>query len=266
MTAFSPAFSAAFRPGVGRHGAASVSYTAEATTLFAAMSSQPDATRKGHIDTLIAALKTAGVWTKMDVFYVLAAHDSQASKLNWVSPSTFTASEVATVTFETDRGWTGDGVGGYLDSGFNPTTASSPKFVQNSAHLGGWSRTAGTIAGNDVGNTNAFVNYQSGASSGSYRVNQTIGSNTSGTSGQGHTIANRSTAGATQAYRNGASIGTGSQGSTTPTNATLKIGTAGFGTFPVRQHAAYHHGSSLSAGEVSDFYTALAAYMTAVGA
>ena len=35
-------------------------YSVEAQTLFAAMTSEPDSTRKRHINTLIAALKTGG--------------------------------------------------------------------------------------------------------------------------------------------------------------------------------------------------------------
>jgi hypothetical protein len=60
---------------------------AEATALIARMTIAPNARRKRAIDTLIGALKTAGVWTKLDTFYVMAAHDAASARLNWISTS-----------------------------------------------------------------------------------------------------------------------------------------------------------------------------------
>jgi hypothetical protein len=40
------------------------------------------ACRNAVIDTFIKALVSGGVWDKLDVLYVFAAHDSQAALLN----------------------------------------------------------------------------------------------------------------------------------------------------------------------------------------
>ena len=126
-----------------------VSYEAEALTYFAAMSVAPDDTRKGHLNTLIASLKTAGVWAKLDGLYIMAAHDAQAARVNAVNPASV-ATANGTITFTTDRGYAGNGTTGYLNTGFNPTTAPSPKYARNSAHMGAWSRTA-VNAGVEIG-------------------------------------------------------------------------------------------------------------------
>ena len=63
------------------------------------MSVQPTNARKALIDALITSLKSAGVWAKLDVLWIPAAHDSQAGRLNWKSPGTFTLAEVSSPTF-----------------------------------------------------------------------------------------------------------------------------------------------------------------------
>src|SRR5262245_5597796 len=56
---------------------------AETTALLAAMTVQPNAARQTLINDLIYGLKNAGLWIKIDFFYVLAAHDSQAARIGW---------------------------------------------------------------------------------------------------------------------------------------------------------------------------------------
>ncbi|MFG1397189.1 hypothetical protein [Roseixanthobacter pseudopolyaromaticivorans] len=65
----------------------------ETTSLLARMSVQPAAGRRTQIDTLVKSLLAAGIWTKLDALYLLAAHDAQAARLNlvpWSGPVTNT--------------------------------------------------------------------------------------------------------------------------------------------------------------------------------
>lgn len=102
-------------------------YEPEALALFARMTTPPDARRKGLINTLIAGLKHAGVWSRLDAFYMLAAHTAQAACLNWVADA-YNLTPVNNPAFEVDRGYTGNGLNAYLDTGFNPVT-SGGKFA-----------------------------------------------------------------------------------------------------------------------------------------
>lgn len=101
--------------------------------LIARMSVQPDAARTTLINNLIVGLKNASLWDKLDVFYMMAAHDAQAGRLNWKSGS-YTLSAVSSPLFTTDRGYTTDGASSYLDTGYTPSTG--PMFQQNSGSVG----------------------------------------------------------------------------------------------------------------------------------
>src|SRR5262252_6152224 len=68
---------------------AASAYDSASLAIFAAFSTPPDTTRKGVIDTCVRALKSAGVWTKLDVLYLFAAADSQAARVNWKNPGTY---------------------------------------------------------------------------------------------------------------------------------------------------------------------------------
>lgn len=245
-------------------------YTPEATAYFAAMSVQPDATRKGQLNTLIAALKAGGVWSKLDWLTIHAAHDEQAARVNMVAPGEVAAVGVAP-TFTTDRGHTGNGTTQYLSTGWNPTVGTH-QFVQDNAHLGVWNGL--DIAGGfDLGATNARL----GASTTtlSWRANQASNATSATTAGGiGHSMWCRTGASAADLYRNAVAVGSTAIASAAPANAELLLlannssttGTITPASFCTRRIQAAHWGSQLTAGEVTALYNALATYMTAVGA
>jgi hypothetical protein len=115
----------------------SAAYSPEATALFAAMTVQPDATRKGVIDTFIETMIADGVWAKIDALWVPRAHDAQAGRLNWKSPSNFALTAVNSPTFTTDRGYEGNASSMYLNTGWNPAT-NGVNYTQNSMSAGGY--------------------------------------------------------------------------------------------------------------------------------
>src|ERR1043165_5111939 len=94
--------------GRDRQSSSGPSYRADAQALFAQMTSSPDATRKGLINTFFGSLssssdilsKPAGLW----VFTTGNQHDSL---INWASPSGTAATVVGTPTFSADHGWAG---------------------------------------------------------------------------------------------------------------------------------------------------------------
>lgn len=107
------------------------------------------------IDDTIRQLKAAGVWGKLDCFYMLAAAASDQALLNWKGTS-FSCTVGGTITFTADRGYAGNGTDGRLDTGFNPTTAPTPFYGLNSASIGVYSRT-NTNAQPAMGNENSFI-------------------------------------------------------------------------------------------------------------
>lgn len=247
-----------------------------AVAYFAAMSAQPDNTRKTLINTLIVNLKSGGVWAKLDWLSLVASHDAQAARLNAVNPAQI-MTVVSTPTFTTDRGYTGDGVGTYLNTSWNPTTAPSPKLIQDSAHIGGWMGTdvASTSQADFGGLNNRLNTHYDGtrfraACNGADTLVAPGGTPTS----IGHWTTNRSVAANFQTYKNGAAYSSLPVVSAAPANGpflALAVNNASTGLvtpgqYSTRRLQALHWGGSLSVGEVTSFYTNLAAYMSAIGA
>lgn len=261
--------------------AASYSYAnAEAATLVAAMSSAPNDTRKGVIDTCIGAIKTAGVWTKLDCLWIRAAHDSQAALLDWKRLSDSTA--VNSPTFTTDRGFTGDGSTSYINTNFTPSM-DGVNYTQNSACFGAYLN-AGTDTVDSTVNSFGFS-----ASSGARQArvepwrSATPGSGVRGrindatattvgtiTTRFGLTAVNRSSSTAVQVYRNGASIGTSSVVSAVlGAIDAYELGynnNGALGGANDNRSAASFVGGSLTSTEHADLFTAIEAYLDAVGA
>jgi len=246
-----------------------VAFLPESLTLFARFTTPPTLTRMVLINSLIGSLITAGVWSKLDAFYMLAAVDAQSSLLNWVSTS-YNLTAVNSPALVADRGYTGDGSTSYLDTGFNPTTAVGAKFVQDSAHMGLWSRTDlqnAAASSFDMGQTNAQIDrIVSVAGRATGRANTGSGV----TFGDGfypkHAMWSRTAAAVWESYAQGVDAGGGTTVSAAMTNANFRILSVAAGQFGVNQIAAAHYGSGLSAGEAAALYAALNTFMVAVGA
>lgn len=238
----------------------------DANALFARMSSQPDGARKKLISGTIVALKAAGIWSKLDALYLFAAHDSQAALLNWISTS-YNATSLSSPTFTTDRGFTGNGSNAYINSNFNPSAASTPNFVQNSAHVSLWSRTPGGSSQPDLGSVagDTSIYCRNTLAQARYQVNDTASTTLSNSDGSGHFLAVRPNSSNKILYRNGGSLGSTSQASSAVENSSIYF-LRRASSYSSRELAAGSIGASLDGTEATAFYNAIQAYMTAVGA
>lgn len=244
-------------------------YDTSATALFGAMTTQPTTARMALINTLIAGLKTDDLWTRFDLFYVLAAHDSQAGRLNWKSPGTYTLSENGTGTWTTDRDWAGNGTDGWLGAGVAPSALT--QFQQNSAVAFTWSRTVAQSAVPVFGigtGTSFHVHPRNTSDQFAYRINQATTTTTANTDGSGLFAVSRTGASATQGYRNGAALGSaGSVASVAPSSTVVGISIGrNNSTYSSVACAAAGVGSALDATQQANLYTRLNTFMTAIGA
>lgn len=99
----------------------------------------PSASQQTLQNTLVTDLKTAGVWDKLDLFYVFATDgDSDYATLNWKAPSSHQATKVNSPTFTANSGFAGDGSSSYLDTNYNPAT-SGTNYTLNDASISIWS-------------------------------------------------------------------------------------------------------------------------------
>lgn len=256
-----------WRPG-GRGGGGQSPYSfsnAEAVTLVEAMSPQPNDARKAVIDTLVGALKAAGTWTKRDVLYVFAAHNSQAALLNWKAPASFAATEVSAPTFTADRGYNGDGAASRLSLNWNPST-DGVQTTQNSAHMMAISLTAAQDPGVIGGVTSLRFVCRNATDQFSYRANRGTSTALANANGSGHFVATSIDATNTKAYRNGASLGTSGGASVAVTSAIATALSLGAANFTTLQCPAIGFGAALSDAEVVADYEAFQAYLTSLGA
>jgi len=242
-----------------------------ASAIFAAFTTPPVAARQELINRFVVSLKAAGVWSLLDVLYVFAAHDSQAALINWKNPGTFNGTANGTLTFTTDRGFTGDGSTGFIDTGFNPTT-SGGNLTLNSAHIA--VRVLTDFPNKNVigqGGSASRISVETRRSTdNAFRGNldDTTGWTFAGlASGIGHYIGNRSSSAARQGYINGISVGTDTVVSSALDNSDIFILDDPVGTgFSSQQVASCSFGASLSAAQANAISSADLAYMHGVGA
>jgi len=237
-----------------------------AVALIARMQVAPVGSRARAIDAAVRALKASGVWGKLVALHVMAAHDAQAARLNWVQAA-YDLSAVNAPGFTVDRGYAGNGSSSYLDTGWAPAAGA-----QDSLCFAVWDRTAAQsampVAGTSTG-TGVLVIPRSTTDTANARVNQASGSASAAGSvldGSGLTAANRSAANAMQIYRGGALLMSGTTASAAPSAASLALGLYNNSSFTAHQFAACAIGSSLGADEQAALYAALLGYMQAVGA
>lgn len=236
--------------------------------LIARMSVVPSDTRAALIDTLVRSLKDAGVWAKLDLLYLLAAHDAQAARLNWVSTS-YALAAVNSPGFTADRGYAGDGTTSYLDTGFQPGVSAGSKAAQNSLHLGGWSLGNADPSGADAGGGTLYLIPRSSGNLTS-RCNDTATATVAVGNAMGHSLISRTGSAGYSRYRDAASLGDATAASSAPSAQSLLVCARNSATVPVnyssRRVAAVSCGSGLGAGEVAALKAALGVYLTALGA
>lgn len=254
---------------------AAPAYESEATTLFGRMSPAPDASLKLHANTLIKALKDAGVWSKLDMFQVYAVPEAQYSLLDW-KDSSRTASLVTAgsgPTFTADRGYRGTvSVADYISTGWNPVGAGG-NYSQNSAHLGIFPTDDATSvisqSAADIGFQRAYIQTktQSSGYGGVLNATSSSFSVTGITTAIGHFVTSRSASTTIDVYRDGAAEITGwSQTSASPTNAVCRVCTReGSSNYSTKQIGVAHGGGALTAQNVEDLYAAIWAYLDSRG-
>ena len=114
-------------------------YSAEALALFAkwdALGTPASDSRKTIVNNTIVQLKSSGIWTELDYFYMWASHSQSASLIDWKNPTTRTATISGTTTFLADSYLKGNGGSGRVNLGFNAGDGGTYKFTRDSASMG----------------------------------------------------------------------------------------------------------------------------------
>jgi len=106
----------------------------------------PSGSQQAKQNQLIVDLKTAGIWDKLDAFYMLACDGNSAFALiNWKNPSANYGTAVNSLpTFTTNQGFTGSGTNAI---NLNFAANSGTNFANPNASMGAFVGTVSTTAG-----------------------------------------------------------------------------------------------------------------------
>lgn len=235
-----------------------------------------DAAHQIAATTFICGLVSHNLFSTFDVLYTFATKDTSDAQLNLVS-SSFSATLNGSPTFTADTGYTGVDASTtiFINTGFNPTTATSPKFTLNSGTIGAWilsdsqaSASGGLpIAQYDGTHVAQLLVWFSDGVSYCY-LNQAASTTASATIAHstGDWVCTRTASNAVALYRNGSSVGSSTDASTGESNNNIYVlardntGSADAGSG--RQHAMAWIASGWTSQNASDFQTLGCNYLT----
>lgn len=223
--------------------------------------------RKTTVNTLIAGLKTDGVWSKLDRLWLLAAENSQSALIDLKALATATA--VASPTFSTDHGYTFNGSTNYLTQTFTPSTGGG-NFTLNSNHLGVWCYGSPTTGGSPIGSGDGATQDRIASYSGSWIYFTNDAGGYAGAIGAGWAVATRTASNARAMYLNGSASGSDALASDASNVSQPQwigaVNGSGFIYDPCSvQISAASIGGGLNSTNNTNLYDRLRTYMTAVG-
>ncbi|WP_419827665.1 hypothetical protein [Sphingomonas sp.] len=240
-----------------------VAYDATATAFFARMATAPTAGLKKALSDLFANAAAAGLPLTaagpFDGLY-LPLHNEADSMLNLVSAS-YPLTKAGTTTFTPFRSFKGDGSTGVYSTGFNPTTAVSPKFVQDSATIGVVSLTDVQEAGEDFGNVAARIGNRNASGQLSVRLHYSAGYVAAVPDGSGIVQLSRTGSAGYDIYKRRPLLLTRAAVSIAPSNNSLQICCPGGATsFSTKELGGAWMGRGLTQAEAPLWYDLVATF------
>lgn len=237
----------------------------DAVELIARMDVMPDHFRVVAINALVAGLRSAGIWAKLDCLYLMAAADAQSATLNWKGPSNNLAAVGGMPSFVTDEGFTSNGTSQILTTGF---IAGAGLCLRDDHHFSVWSRSAGQFNTAEIGADQVSITSRTTSDlfvSRSASLNTNTAANTTGA---GLFAISRTGSMAYSQYCNGAVIGT-------PAEISVAFGgvypiyvcgrnNAGTPAYSTKQIAMASIGGGLSDVDSAALYALSAQYMAAL--
>ena len=263
-------FRMAMQTGMGgRSQAEGAGFEPETEALVARFTTPPTAARKSLINDLIKALKVAGVWSKLDALYLVAAADAQAGQRNWTQ-NLYNLTPVNAPTFTADRGYAGNGTSSYLNMGIN-LSLGGLKASQNANGGGVWVNTSVALAQTDMGGSDWSIGANSSPGNASFRnsnsASQTVVAPDATAIGLWQS--SRQASGSYSQMKNGAVLATPATVSGTFATPAMYLccRSDGAGTpvvFTTRRVAASYFGNLTVADNLA-IYNAINTYLTTVG-
>lgn len=228
----------------------------------------PSASQKALQNQLVVDLKDAGVWSKLDLFYVFATDgDSDFASINWKDPNNFEITEVNSPTFTTNEGFQGDGSSSYLDTNFIPSTDST-KSTSNTLSAGGYIINKATssydnIIGVDSGSNDILIATKFSTEQPFFRINNTASFRPSFTTTVGFYGVSRSSFDSTTAILPNGTIENSDRSSASGLPSDILTIQKWAGLYANSTVSCAFYGGNVSS-ELSDFKTSVDNYITSI--
>ena len=248
-----------------------VTYDATVQLWADSMSATPTTTLMQALSDCVTNLKSDGIWTKFDRFFLLACNDKQQA-LRCVATLN-DASLVGSPTFSANTGFVNMSTSNYINSNYDSAT-SSTGLTQNSAHIGMYI-TNDTVTGShpqaDIGHENICISANRSASLGPmHKINSsTIVNVATVYSTIGHWTNTKTATTQISLWREATLINTATVDSWTMSSRDFYIGTDNVTTGPAgstdRSMSLGYWGAGLSGAECATLDTRIQTLRTALG-
>lgn len=231
-----------------------------------------DATQQQAINTLVVGLKAQSLWTKMKAVYPFVGGTASQHKFNLKDPRDLNAAFRLVFNggiTHNSNGITGNGSNGYVNTHYSLSVNNTI----SSASMGTYDRNSNqdsgryTIGALTSGNA-AWLNYLSGDTQWGYLggVNNIIAN--SGINVNGHRVITRTSSSLVKGFRNSVLVGSNGSAISSYVNLNLFLLSTNFNgspfTYSSHNLAFAHIGDGLSDADVSNLYTLVQAFQTAL--
>lgn len=214
---------------------------------------------EADIDAAIVALKSAGLWAKVDRLWLFPADNTQSARVDIKALDVALPGGSPGPTFTPNRGYTCTGATGYIDTTFAADT-DAVNFTPHVEHFAIWNLTDGASASAAVAiGSTYWAIFPKYSDNNIYLRANDVSSGFAISDCRGFLLGNRSDDFTRQGYRNGVSVGT--YGSTA---AASLFGSETLQVFD-RQIAAISVGGPLDSTEQLTYYNIIRNYMAAKG-
>jgi hypothetical protein len=256
--AFNAVLATLTRPGVP---AFTITYNATANALFARMATPPNAALKKALSDLYAGATAAAIpldaTGPFDAVY-LPLHNEADASLNLVGAN-YTLTKGGTTNFTPYRSFRSDGTTGFYGTGFNPATATSPKFVQDNAGLGKITYTDTQEIGEEIGHSTARIGSRNTAGQLNVRDNTSVGYTPAIGDSLGVVNLSRTSSASYDIYKDRPAFGNRATASVAVTSANMEIARVGT-NYSTREIGGAWIGRGLTATEYGAWYDLVTAF------
>ena len=250
-------------------------FSTQYQTVYDAFIVKPPADVAEDQDQMVRGMIADGDWQTKDIFYITSAQSAADSLINWINPGThdLTIVNLLAGNFTAYRGWTGNGVNGYLNTNYNPNT-DGVNYLLDSASFGVYVRTDVEELRTDIGiqsaGTVSFLSPRRAIDVMECRINDNVQLISANTDSRGFYVVSRTGANARAVYKNRISMGNDAQVSIAIPNEDVYVlcrNNAGVSVdFSTKQIAAAFAGGGQTQTNVNNFTDRLETFMDSIGA